>query len=326
MCMLLSPASPYPAAQDTRSLDGKTNLAAWLARQLCTAQPPAPLLAEQLPHVVHPKLRVSLQETADTLGAVEAGLAGVVEELQRCGAPVTARLSVAEGGQPHVALDLQVDHYQVRAPPGGTWVPDYSMLKAAVAGAVSALARLGCMTPANRQTSRVETANCTLLRLQEVMGEVVATTRAQLGAVRQQLLAAHEAFAALAAHYGESAAALGSEQELWGDITAFVEQFTAAQKAALRQLREAEKVEARLSRTSSAPRPRRRPLDAAGAGGQGGSSDAVVGVHLAGPNGLAGAKKQLSFCSSSAVSSDGTALAEQQRRVEELLQDEASDS
>ena len=47
--------------QDTKSLDGKTTLLSYIARQLNSRQPPAALLAQEMPHVVGPALKISLQ-------------------------------------------------------------------------------------------------------------------------------------------------------------------------------------------------------------------------------------------------------------------------
>ena len=49
--------------QDTKSLDGKTTLLSYIARQLSTGPTPAALLAEEVPHVVGPALKVSVQVT-----------------------------------------------------------------------------------------------------------------------------------------------------------------------------------------------------------------------------------------------------------------------
>ena len=49
--------------QDTKSLDGKITLLSYLARQLSTGPAPAALLAEEVPHVVGPALKVSVQVT-----------------------------------------------------------------------------------------------------------------------------------------------------------------------------------------------------------------------------------------------------------------------
>ena len=49
--------------QDTKSLDGKTTLLSYIARQLSTGPTPAALLAEEMPHVVGPALKVSVQVT-----------------------------------------------------------------------------------------------------------------------------------------------------------------------------------------------------------------------------------------------------------------------
>lgn len=49
--------------QDTKSLDGKTTLLSYIARQLSTGPAPAALLAEEVPHVVGPALKVSVQVT-----------------------------------------------------------------------------------------------------------------------------------------------------------------------------------------------------------------------------------------------------------------------
>ena len=49
--------------QDTKSLDGKATLLSYVARQLSTGLSPAALLAEEVPHVVGPALKVSVQVT-----------------------------------------------------------------------------------------------------------------------------------------------------------------------------------------------------------------------------------------------------------------------
>ena len=47
--------------QDTKSLDGKTSLLSYIARQLSTGHSPAALLAQEVPHVVGPALKTSVQ-------------------------------------------------------------------------------------------------------------------------------------------------------------------------------------------------------------------------------------------------------------------------
>jgi len=47
--------------QDTKSLDGKTSLLSYIARQLSTGHSPAALLAHEMPHVVGPALKTSVQ-------------------------------------------------------------------------------------------------------------------------------------------------------------------------------------------------------------------------------------------------------------------------
>lgn len=56
----------HPCTQDTKSLDGKTTLLSYIARQLTTGQTPAALLAEEMPHVVGPALKVCVQVTDAT--------------------------------------------------------------------------------------------------------------------------------------------------------------------------------------------------------------------------------------------------------------------
>eukprot|EP00887_Chlorella_sp_A99_P000103 scaffold16.g103.t1 len=55
-----------------------------------------------------------------------------------------------------------------------------------------------------------------------------------LAAAEGELAAARAGFAALAAWYGDNASALSSEQEWWRDVAAFVEAFSAAQTAVVR--------------------------------------------------------------------------------------------
>ncbi len=60
---------------DTRSLDGHSTLLTWLARRLTPLDAPsAPDLAAELPHVASPKLSTPVQDAADALAAVAAGL------------------------------------------------------------------------------------------------------------------------------------------------------------------------------------------------------------------------------------------------------------
>ncbi|GAB4818742.1 hypothetical protein N2152v2_005788 [Parachlorella kessleri] len=256
--------------QDTRSLDGKTTLLAWLAAGLCASAPPAPLLTEELPHVASPKLRVSLAEVAEVLSSVEASITAVESELQRCGPPACVRLvvcgapattsnrgstgagsdpssqagaSVAHEGQEHVKVELLLDGYQ------------------------------------------------------DVMASTVTSLQQQLAEAKHGLQAAKEGFASLATLFGENSAALGSEQELWGDVQIFVEQFTAAQKAALAQQRAAQK--------DGAEKGGRKTIrtQAKQSKAQATNCDAVVSLSAVPGGGLA--KKQLSFCSST-VSMDGS--------------------
>ena len=63
--------------------------------------------------------------------------------------------------------------------------------------------------------------------MQEVQG--------RLGAVRAALQGAQEGFAATVAYFGENAAAFAYDGDFWGDVTAFVHAFSAAQLALQRQ-------------------------------------------------------------------------------------------
>ena len=60
--------------QDTKSLDGKTSMLSYIARQLSTGPCPAALLADEVPHVVGPALKVSVQVSPLLL----------IESLQAC--------------------------------------------------------------------------------------------------------------------------------------------------------------------------------------------------------------------------------------------------
>ncbi len=60
---------------DTRSLDGHSTLLTWLARHLTPLNAPsAPDLGAELPHVASPKLSTPVQDAADTLTAMAAGM------------------------------------------------------------------------------------------------------------------------------------------------------------------------------------------------------------------------------------------------------------
>lgn len=92
---------------------------------------------------------------------------------------------------------------------------------------------------------------------------VAAELEAQLAAAQALLQRCREGFSQLAAFYGESAAALPSEQEFWLQVQAFVERFSAAQRAVAAE-RKAEEERLRRQASGSAPgstprRPSRGP-------------------------------------------------------------------
>lgn len=84
------------------------------------------------------------------------------------------------------------------------------------------------------------------------MAAVVAELDRQLAGARAQLDACRSGFASLAAFYGEQASAMANEQELWGGVQAFVERFSAAQRAVEKEAREeAERIRRQRGSSSS---------------------------------------------------------------------------
>jgi hypothetical protein len=81
---------------------------------------------------------------------------------------------------------------------------------------------------------------------------VVSDLARQLEAAKALLQECREGFASLAAFYGEAGAAQSSEQELWLQLQAFVERFSAAQRALAQEQREEAE---RLRRQSSSRTP-----------------------------------------------------------------------
>lgn len=178
----------------------------------------------------------------------------------------------------------------------------------AAGAAVEAELRL-CGPPVSVQLSAAQGDGEVQLGLQldaysEVMGAALADVRRQLAEAREQLGAVRENFAALASFFGESAAALGTEQELWGDVQHFVGQFSAAQRALqqARQLEERAEQQRGTASASAAPGSRRKAPAAQGGQSDGEVAVSAVAVANSGLAGL-GAKKQLSFSSSAAISS-----------------------
>lgn len=189
---------------DTRSQDGRQTLLTWIARRLAAADPPAPVLASEVPHLVSPRLRVSVDEAAGALAALEAGLAAVNAELQRGAGGSGGDGDGANGGS-----------------------------EGASAGSSDG--------PASS------------------LRGVAADLERRLGEARELLGACRDGFAALAAYYGESTAALASEQELWLPLQQFVDRFSAAQRAVLEEARqEAERLRRQAS-SGGTPGSSRRP-------------------------------------------------------------------
>lgn len=153
------------------------------------------MLAAEAPHVASPRLRVTVDEAAGSLAALEAGLVAVKAELQR-----------GSGGN------------------------DSGSNSSSASGCGGSDALLAMATDLERQ---------------------LADARALLQRCR-------DGFASLAAYYGESAAALPSEQELWLPLQAFVDRFSATQRAvAAEQKEEADRL--RRQASGGTPGSSRRP-------------------------------------------------------------------
>ena len=186
-----------PRLEDTRSVDGRTNLLAWVAARVAAASPPAPLLSSELPAVVAPQLRVPVQEAADVLAVVGAALGDIKKELEAC--------TAGAGNRPLVTVGISCG--------GSSSAVDAA---AAADGSVRLLLRVD--------------------NFQAAVGAAVEEVAQGLGAAGTQLRSVREGLAELAVAYGESAATLASEQELWSDVSVFVDKFSAAQAAAARDL------------------------------------------------------------------------------------------
>lgn len=198
---------------DTRSTDGKESLLSWIARQLASASPPLPVLAEEAPALASARLRVAVDEAAGALEALSSGLTAVAAELQRSGGN-----STAGGGD----------------------------------------------TSGNGSTAASTTATAT-----SGLHKVAAELEVQLATAKALLQRCREGFAQLAAYYGESAAALSSEQELWLQLQAFVERFSAAQRAVAAERKAEEERLRRQSGGSTPRRPSQGPLPSPGRDGGG---------------------------------------------------------
>lgn len=311
------PCSPAP--QDTRSLDGKTTLLAWLARQHCATQPPELPLSQQMPHVVSPKLRVSLAEVSESLASVQAALSLLQGELECCSPPVSVQLSVVA-----VVANGSSSTADSSAASSGSMGSDAASNGDALSSGGSSSSGAAAGGPAAAEERVL--LSLKLDHYQEVMQATSAQVTEQLVAARAQLAEVRESFARLAAYFGESAAALGSEQELWSDVQPFVEQFSAAQKLCLHQRAVQERLAAKeKAAAAAAPRSGAKPPRSSSRAGGGRASGQQGGPEPAEPP--AGpsmpARKELSF-SSSAISSDGSAAGP--GRVEELLREAESDA
>ena len=239
--------------------DGKETLLSWVARRLAAATPPLPVLASEAPHVVSPRLRVTVDEAAGALAAVETGVAAVRAELrsmeESSGSGISGGGGAGEGGPASAAA---ADEAGDGAAPDG------------VAGSGGGAA--------------------------EALAATAAELEGRLSTARALLAACREGFASLAAFYGESAAALGSEQELWQPLAAFVERFTACQRAVQREAaEEAERLrrQASASKQAAGGSGRRQAAAAAAAAGRqpaAGSEDAAGGTLRPGS-----AARQLDF-------------------------------
>lgn len=188
---------------DTRATDGKESLLSWIARQLASASPPLPVLAEEVPAVASPRLRIAVDEAAGALEALSAGLTAVAAELQRNSGGNDSRPASASGDASNSA----------------------GAAGAAGDGAGSASSALH---------------------------RVATDLESRLAAAKALLQRCREGFAQLAAYYGESAAALSSEQELWLQIQPFVDRFSAAQRAVAAE-RKAEEERLRRQANSGPP-------------------------------------------------------------------------
>ncbi|KAL4452499.1 hypothetical protein ABPG75_008161 [Micractinium tetrahymenae] len=149
------------------------------------------------------------------------------------------------------------------------------------------------------------------------LAAVAAELSAQLATARGLLEEARSGFASLAAYYGESAAAMASEQELWLCLQGFVGRLSAAQRAAqAAAAREAKEAAGRLRRQASGTSNGSSKLGpaapAAPAQGHGGASSGTPGPPATGAAATAAAAAAEAPSSNGTVSPRASAAAARQ--------------
>ncbi|KAF8060333.1 FH6 [Scenedesmus sp. PABB004] len=269
---------------DSRSLDGKSTMLQALARQLLErGGDGVAVLAEELPHVASPKLKISWQEAADMLTAVEAAAASIAGELEQAedgvklvltvqkpqppggdGGRSPARPGSAGGGRgPPARAGGGAGGAGSRAasPARGAGSDDGSAAPPAGAPAGAGDAAGASEAAAGGGEAGGEAGGCGAAPLvavrivvdnfQPVMAKVLSSIKgrqAELDLLRDRAASAWEG---LLRHFGETRQSCPADTEFWADISLFVERFSAAQKAVLQEDRDAAERKQRLARAEA---------------------------------------------------------------------------
>ncbi|KAL0027450.1 hypothetical protein WJX77_001937 [Trebouxia sp. C0004] len=276
-----------PKLQDTKSLDGKTSLLSYIARQLTTGHPPAALLAHEMPHVVGLALKISVQEVTDMIDKISVAMDLVRSELKRSStATVKVSLLVPSCVQTGI-VDCQQNS---GLSPKSSVSPDSSNKQAeSPAQEASSVAdqqhqqqydtksssrskedpntnrsqeeqEISCQQRSPvAESQQGQYCSCSLGRLnrnedsrkevlvellsdnyQDLMSQTVQEVDKELKLARQLLGQCKESFSKLVSFYGENAQAFANDAVFWSDVVAFVQKFTACQRALRKQMQEQE--------------------------------------------------------------------------------------
>ncbi|KAL0049978.1 hypothetical protein WJX82_001917 [Trebouxia sp. C0006] len=236
-----------PKLQDTQSLDGKTSLLSYIARQLSTGHSPAALLAHEMPHVVGPALKTSVQEVTDMIDKTSVAMDLVRSELKRSTVTVKVSLTVS----PCVQTGSVECEQKCGLSPKPSVSPDSSNKRAQSPSQEASLVadqqqqQQQQQTKSSRLNHDEDSRTEVLVELlsdnyQDVMSQTVREVDKELKLARQLLGQCKESFSSLVSFYGENAQAFANDAVFWSDVVAFVQKFTACQRALRKQMQEQE--------------------------------------------------------------------------------------
>ncbi|KAA6421764.1 MAG: formin domain containing, partial [Trebouxia sp. A1-2] len=272
-----------PKLQDTKSLDGKTSLLSYIARQLSTGHPPAALLAHEMPHVVGPALKTSVQEVTDMIDKTSVAMDLVRSELKRSTATVKVSLTVSpcvqqgsidfeqkSGLSPKSSVSPGSSNKQAQSPAQEALLvapqqhqqhhdtksnrseEQQNMSRSEEEQEIACQQHtpdaesqrgLCCSCSPGRQKQDEDSHKEVLVELlsdnyQDVMSQTVREVDKELKLARQLLGHCKESFSSLVSFYGENAQAFANDAVFWSDVVAFVQKFTACQRALRKQMQE----------------------------------------------------------------------------------------